>query len=50
MSELIKPLMAYNLKTEKMEEVTPPYTYVDDNGNVWHVLDKPITGVAIGSF
>ena len=42
-----RPLIAYNTKTGKMEEVRPPYTYIDDNGATWHVLDKPITGITI---
>jgi hypothetical protein len=45
-----EPLIAYNIKTEKMEEVKPPYTYIDENGSTWNVLDKPITGIKIGSF
>lgn len=42
-----EPLMAFNLKTEQMELVKPPYTYIDENDCVWHVYDKPITGVSI---
>ncbi|MCK4328779.1 hypothetical protein KAX02_02945 [candidate division WOR-3 bacterium] len=42
-----EPLIAFNLKTEQMELVEPPYTYIDDNGCVWHVEDQPITGISI---
>lgn len=45
-----EPLVAYNTKTERMEIVQPPYTYIDENGGTWHVLDKPITGITIGTF
>jgi hypothetical protein len=43
-----EPLIAYNPKTGAMEEVKPPYIYIDENGSTWHVLDKPITGITIG--
>ena len=40
-------MIAYNVKTEQMEDVKPPYTYIDENGSTWHVFDKPITGIKI---
>lgn len=44
------PLIAYNPKTKKMEEIRPPYSRIDENGSTWYVFEKPITGITIGTF